>query len=71
MLVVPDEDILNFCASKLEWSGVEVERFREPDMGNVLTAIAASGPIVERKLSKLPLMLRGGEENGRTFDVQL
>jgi hypothetical protein len=65
MLVVPDEDALDFWASKLEWSGVEVERFHEPDMGNVLTAIAASDQCLMRRLSKLPLMLRGGEDDGR------
>jgi hypothetical protein len=64
MLVVPDEDALNFWASKLEWSGVEVERFHEPDMGGVLTAISASDPSLTRRLAKLPLMLRGGEDNG-------
>ena len=41
MLVVPDEDALDFWASKLEWSGVEVERFHEPDLDNSLTAFAA------------------------------
>jgi hypothetical protein len=65
MLVVPDEDALDFWASKLEWSGVEVVRFHEPDMDNELTAIAASDPCLTRRLSKLPLMLRGGEDNGR------
>ena len=69
MLVVPDEDALDFWASKLEWSGVEVERFHEPDMGNVLTAFAASDSCLTRRLSKLPLMLRGGETNGREHVV--
>lgn len=69
MLTVRDEDALHFWASKLEWSGVEVERFHEPDMGDVLTAIAASDPCLPRRLSKLPLMLRGGEVNGREHVV--
>jgi hypothetical protein len=65
MLVVPDEDALNFWALKLEWSGVEVVRFHEPDLGNQFTAFAASDSCLTRRLSKLPLMLRGGEDNGR------
>lgn len=36
----------------------EVTRFREPDLGNSLTAIAASGPFAGRKLARLPLLLR-------------
>jgi hypothetical protein len=65
MLVVPDEDALDFWALKLEWSGVEVTRFHEPDMGNEFTAFAVCDPCLTRRLSKLPLMLRGGEDNGR------
>lgn len=69
MLVVPDEDALNFWALKLEWSGVEVERFHEPDMGNAFTAFAVCDPSLTCRLSKLPLMLRGGETNGREHVV--
>jgi hypothetical protein len=69
MLTVRDMYALELLASKLELFDVDVERFHEPDLDNVLTAIAASGPIVERKLSKLPLMLRGGEDNGREHVV--
>jgi hypothetical protein len=64
MLVVPDEDALNFWASKLEWSGVEVVRFHEPDLNNEFTAFAVCDPSLTCRLSKLPLMLRGGEDNG-------
>lgn len=60
MLTVEDADDILDLAWILECHDVDVEYFREPDMGNVLTAIAASGPIVERKLSKLPLMLERG-----------
>lgn len=69
MLATKDEQALDFWASKLEWSGVEAERFHEPDIGNALTAIAACDPSLTRRLSKLPLMLRGGEEGGREHVV--
>lgn len=69
MLTVDDEHSLYWTACKLELFDVDVERFREPDMGNALTAIATSDPIAGRKLRKLPLMLRGGEEGGREHVV--
>jgi hypothetical protein len=64
MLTVPDDEALAFWAQKLEWSGVEVTRFREPDLGGALTAIAASDPGLARRLARLHLLLRGEVMNG-------
>jgi hypothetical protein len=57
LLTVPNVDWLHLTARKIEFS-VPVARFREPDMGNQLTAIACvySG----KRLAKLHL-LKGGE----------
>lgn len=63
-LSVKDEDELVFLREKLEWHDILCAWFREPDMDDELTAIAVS-PSGERRLSKLPLALRGGEGNGR------
>jgi hypothetical protein len=68
MLTVPDEPSLWLTAEKLRLRGVDVERFREPDLGNELTAVAAEGPVAGRKLARLPLLLReevtkGGREH--------
>ena len=64
ILSVADEETLDFTAYKLELYA-DVTRFREPDLGDALTAFAVSDPVAERKLSKLPLALRGGEDSGR------
>jgi hypothetical protein len=57
LLTVPNVDWLHLTARKLEYA-VPVAKFREPDMGNSLTAIACV--YGGSKLRKLPL-LRGGE----------
>lgn len=64
MLSVPDEHSLWLTAEKLQLQDVDVERFREPDLGNALTAFATSGPVAERKLARLPLLLREEVMNG-------
>lgn len=63
-LSVKDEEHLEFLRDKLEWHDILVSSFREPDLDDALTAIAVH-PYGERKLSKLPLALRGGEDSGR------
>lgn len=60
MLTVPDEFSLELIAAKLGLLDIDVEQFREPDMGDALTAIAASGPAAARKLARLPLLMREG-----------
>jgi hypothetical protein len=69
MLVVPDEKYLQLLVQKFEWADVPVTCFREPDLDNQLTAIAVTGLAANRFLRKLPLMLRGGEGNGREHVV--
>lgn len=61
MLVVPDEKTLQLLIRRLELYEIPYEDFREPDLGDSLTAVACAGPLAGRKLRKLPLMLRGGE----------
>lgn len=58
MLAVPDEPSLFLAAAMLDLHGVDTELFREPDLGNQLTAIAAAGPQAERRLRRLHLLLR-------------
>jgi len=57
LLTVPNVDWLHLTARKIEFS-VPVARFREPDMGNQLTAIACV--YAGKRLAKLHL-LKGGE----------
>lgn len=64
MLTVPDEPSLAMMAARLELYDVDVEQFREPDLGDALTAIAASGPAAARRLARLPLLMREGVKNG-------
>ncbi len=65
MLTVADEPALALTAAKLEMRGTDVERFREPDLDGVLTAIAAAGPVAMKRLASLPLLLREGVNDGR------
>ena len=64
MLTVPDEGALRLMSAKLELFDVVVEEFREPDLGNELTAIAACGPVAAKRLARLPLLLGEGVSNG-------
>lgn len=57
LLAVPDEKYLQLHGERLELDH-PVAWFREPDLGNQLTAVACVCD--GRKLTKLPL-LRGGE----------
>lgn len=63
-LSVPDEEQLNLIMAKLGLYDIETVPFHEPDLDNSLTAFAV-GEEAEKRLSKLPLALRGGEDNGR------
>lgn len=65
-LAVPDEDELVELGRDLSW--FDLIWFREPDLGDQLTAIAVE-PDAGRMLSHLPLALRGGDNDGRTPDV--
>lgn len=67
-LSVPDEKQLTLIKAKLELYDIETVPFHEPDLGNSLTAFAV-GDEAEKRLSKLPLALRGGEDNGREHVV--
>lgn len=58
LLTARSEGWLRIIGERLERSGDPVAWFREPDLGDSLTAIATVGS--GRKLAKLPL-LRGGE----------
>ena len=69
MLAVPDEPSLHQVAAKLELFDVVVERFREPDLGGVLTAVSAAGPVAAKRLARLPLLLREGVKDGREHVV--
>jgi hypothetical protein len=60
MLTVPDEPRLELLAAKLELFDAVTVCFREPDLGDALTAISACGPVAARKLARLPLLLREG-----------
>lgn len=61
-LSVPDQEALFFLTEKLHWNGFKVSYFNEPDLDGALTAIAV-GAEAERKLSRLHLALRGGEND--------
>lgn len=57
MLTVPDEIALKALADLLGlWT--HLTTFHEPDLGGELTAVAASGPVAQRRLKGLPLLLR-------------
>jgi hypothetical protein len=60
MLTVPGEEALRHHSAILGLHGIDVIQFREPDLGNELTAIAVSHPGALRRLAKLPLLLREG-----------
>jgi hypothetical protein len=62
MLSLCDESTLTRLALKLELFGIDTERFREPDRGGALTAIAASGPGAARRLRGFSLLFQGGGE---------
>jgi hypothetical protein len=68
LLTAVSEAELEQLASFIELR-TEVTRFREPDLGNVLTAIAAAGPVAARRLARLPLLLREEVNNGREHVV--
>lgn len=51
---VPDEEHLQMWVKKLSVRGIPWSAFREPDLGEQLTAVAAAGP--DRLFSKLKLM---------------
>lgn len=57
VLGVPNKEALAKLAYDLTVQGVEVSTFREPDLNNELTAIAA-GPAAQRYLSTLPLAMK-------------
>lgn len=60
-LAATDEDHLRYLGEILELSCADVAWFNEPDLDWSLTAVAASGGCVPRRLGGLPLALRGGE----------
>lgn len=62
-LSVPDEAALLSLSERLWWARIEFSGFREPDLDGALTAIATADPRARRKLSRLPLALRGGERD--------
>jgi len=54
---VPDETSIKYWLSKIEFNKIPVVAFREPDLGDSITAIA-TGPLQKQhrnKLSNLPL----------------
>ena len=58
LLEVADEAGLEHLADRLDELGCHVARFREPDLGEKLTAISALGERAHKALSSLPLALR-------------
>lgn len=59
ILSVENEGRLFLCLEKFKFYGLKVTEFREPDIGNQLTAIAVEPSEKTRKLtSKLPLALK-------------
>lgn len=62
-LAASDEGQLALTRAKLELYGIETVSFYEPDLGNSLTAFAV-GEEAEKRLARLPLALRGGENDG-------
>lgn len=67
ILAARDEEHLRSLGMQIEFIDPDtpVSWFSEPDLDWELTAIAAAGPVTARRLSRLPLALRGGETNGR------
>lgn len=59
-LSVPGLRELLLLLEKMRYLGDKLAYFCEPDLDGALTAIAA-GPEAARRLSRLPLALRGGE----------
>lgn len=54
-----DEEHLKNLTNKAMETGIKFSIFREPDIGNQITAIAlAPGPQTKKLCSKLPLALR-------------
>ena len=60
LLSVSDEDALKRLADKADDLDLKLSLFREPDLGNALTAIALEpGPRSQRLCRNLPLALGG------------
>lgn len=60
LLSAKDEYQLQELIAKANSIGIRYSVFREPDIGNQITAIAlAPGPKTKRLCSKLPLALKG------------
>lgn len=63
-LSVENEERLFLCLEKFKYYGLKTYEFREPDIGNQLTAIAVEPSEKTRKLtSKLPLALKEVNQN--------
>jgi hypothetical protein len=60
VLAVPDELALGWLDQDARASGLRAARFREPDLGGALTAVAIE-PAGHRLLRRLPLALTAGE----------
>jgi hypothetical protein len=64
MLTVPDEESLARVAVLLRLHHADTEWFYEPDLDDELTAVAAAGDKVRKRLARLPLLLREEVSNG-------
>lgn len=65
LLVVPSEDALMVLASKARERDILVSEFREPDMGEALTAIAIEPCSAARNLcAGLPLLVPVAQRQG-------
>ncbi len=59
MLATPNEESLGTLLREARAFGLLVSEFREPDIGNALTAIALEpGPLSKKLTSRLPLALK-------------
>lgn len=59
LLATPDEEALNEILLTVDFDALTFSAWREPDMGDALTAIAiAPSPIASKILANLPLTLR-------------
>jgi peptidyl-tRNA hydrolase len=58
LLAVPDEPALEDLVVQAEQQGLRCARFREPDLGDALTAVAIEpGDVARRLCRRLPLAL--------------
>jgi hypothetical protein len=62
LLVVPDEEHLSHLLFLAGYASADTAEFREPDLGNQLTAIALAGEGAERLCRKYPLAFSQREE---------